>query len=106
SPGHERGRAAPFEKKAARPFLRSCSAFVLTEVDADILRHAAAVQQQERALSWRARGFLELLCGVLRRRDRLLVDRQHDVAARQAERVGGAAVIDGCNHDTVDVAAE
>src|SRR5438067_9131055 len=44
------------------------------------------VEQQERALPRRAGRLLELLRGFLRRADRLLIDRQDDIAARQPQR--------------------
>src|SRR5438046_8934779 len=64
------------------------------------------VEQQERALPRRAGRLLELLRGLLRRADRLLIDRQDDIAARQPQRVGGAAVIDAGDDDASDVASE
>src|SRR5205085_8114530 len=87
-------------------YLRRLSAFVLAEIEPDILRDAMPVEQQERALPRRAGRLLELLRGFLRRADRLLIDRQDDIAARQPQRVGGAAVIDAGDDDASDVASE
>src|SRR5205085_4574036 len=61
-------------------YLRRLSAFVLAEVEPDILRDAMPVEQQERTLPGRAGGLLEFLSGILRRVHRLLVDREDDVA--------------------------
>ena len=54
------------------------------------LRDAVPVEQQQRVLLRRVGNLFELLCGLLRRVDRLLVDRHHDVAASRGPSASAA----------------
>jgi hypothetical protein len=62
-----------------------------------------AIEQQQSALLRRRRHLLQFCCGLLRGFDRLLVDRDNDVALAQADIIGGATRVNLTDYDALNV---